>query len=391
MFDTLTREADDPLLALTPLFKADPNPAKVDLGVGVYRDELGRTPIFRAVKRAEARLLETQETKAYVGPEGDRAFIEAFWTFVAGEGREAAGVQTVGGTGALRLAAELLRRSGSSRIFLGTPTWSNHSTIFQAAELAVETYPLFDVASQRLLAEHMISVLADKAQPGDAILLHASCHNPTGAVMDDATWEAVAEVILEKCLVPLIDSAYQGFGTGIESDAGPLRRLLDRVPEAIVAASASKSFGLYRERTGAVYATSPSPATRDKLKSHLVTIGRGAYSMPPDHGAAVVRTILTDPELREDWRTELDGARQRITAMRAVLAEGLTPLSPALAAIATQQGMFSLLPIDETRIVELRQRSGIYMPLSGRINIAGLNGAQAPGVIAALRAQAMLV
>lgn len=390
MFETLSREADDPLLALTPLFRADPNPAKVDLGVGVYRDELGRTPVFRAVKRAEAHLLETQETKAYVGPEGDRAFIEAFWTFVAGEGRHAAGVQTVGGTGALRLAAELLRRSGSSRIFLGTPTWSNHSAIFAAAGLSVVTYPSFDVTGQRLLAGEMISVVADKAQPGDAILLHASCHNPTGAVMDDATWAAVAEVALEKGLVPVIDSAYQGFGTGIESDAAPLRRLLDQVPEAIVAASASKSFGLYRERTWAVYATSPSPATRDKLKSHLVTIGRGAYSMPPDHGAAVVRTILTDPELRQDWRTELDDARKRITAMRAVLAKGLSPHCPALAAIATQQGMFSLLPIDETRIVELRHRRGIYMPLSGRINIAGLNSSQAPGVIEALCAHAAL-
>ncbi len=390
MFETLDREADDPLLALTPLFKADPNPAKVDLGVGVYRDELGRTPVFRAVKRAEARLLETQQTKAYVGPEGDRAFIEAFWTFVAGEGREAAGVQTVGGTGALRLAAELLRRSGSSRIFVGTPTWSNHSAIFETVGLSVMSYPSFDVAGQRLLTGEMISVLADKAQPGDAILLHASCHNPTGAVMDDATWAAVADVTVKKGLVPLIDSAYQGFGTGIESDAAPLRRLLDRVPEAIVAASASKSFGLYRERTGAVYATSPSSETRDKLKSHLVTIGRGSYSMPPDHGAAVVRTILTDPELREDWRAELDDARKRITAMRAVLAAGLSPLSPALAAIATQQGMFSLLPIDETRIVELRHQCGIYMPLSGRINIAGLNRSQAPGVIEALCVHAAL-
>lgn len=390
MFETLTREADDPLLALTPLFRADPNPAKVDLGVGVYRDEFGKTPVFRAVKQAEARLVETQETKAYVGPEGDRAFIEAFWTFVAGEGRDAAGVQTVGGTGALRLAAELLRRSGSSRIFLGIPSWSNHSAIFAAAGLSVVTYPLFDVASQRLLADEMLSTLADKARPGDAVLLHASCHNPTGAVMDDATWAAVAEVILKKGLVPVIDSAYQGFGTGIEDDATALRRLLDRVPEAIVAASASKSFGLYRERTGAVYATSASPETRDKLKSHLVTIGRGAYSMPPDHGAAVVRTVLTDPGLREDWQAELDGARQRITAMRAILAKGLSPHCPALAAIATQQGMFSLLPIDEVRIVELRHRCGIYMPLSGRINIAGLNSSQAPGVIEALCAHAAL-
>lgn len=376
MLETLTRQPEDQLLSLGLLFRQDPNPAKVDLGIGVYRDAKGRTPVFDAVKGAERLLLDNQETKAYVGPEGDLGFVEAFWEMIAGSGRVAAGMQTVGGTGALRLAAELLKRSGCRRILLGVPTWINHAAIFQAAGLEVVTFPFFDTSRQDILADRMIDAL-EQADEGDAVLFHACCHNPTGAVMSDELWNEATGIIVRKGILPLIDTAYPGFGLGLNADTMALRRVLDAVPEAIITASASKSFGLYRERTGAIYVTSESPDRCAIAKSHLVSISRTSYSMPPDHGAAVVRTILTNDELRETWLAELESARLRIIAMRTILATALSAHSNIFGAIATQQGMFSLLPLSEQEVLRLRREKSIYMPLSGRINIAGLNTAQA--------------
>jgi aromatic-amino-acid transaminase len=384
MFDALTRQPDDPLLALIGLFQKDERPGKVDLGVGVYRDETGRTPIFRAVKAAEKRLLETQDSKAYVGPEGDLVFLDHLWSLVAGgtiERSHVAGVQTPGGSGALRLAADLIARMGGRGIWLGLPSWPNHAPIFKAAGLNIATYDFFDIPSQSVTFDNVVTAL-EGAAPGDAVLLHASCHNPTGGVLSEAQWMEIAELVVQRSLLPLVDLAYQGFGRGLDQDVAGLRHLIGVAPEALVAVSCSKSFGLYRERTGAIFAVTTSPSSADTVRSNLAGLARTSYSMPPDHGAAVVRTILADPELRRDWAEELEAMRLRMTAIRHTLAEGLRSRWQSLGAIADQEGMFSMLPLTEAEVMRLRTEHGIYMPGSGRINIAGLKTAEVADVVA---------
>lgn len=383
MFDALTRQPDDPLLALIGLFRADERAGKVDLGVGVYRDETGVTRVFRAVKEAERRLVETQQTKAYVGPEGDPVFLERLWALTTGEagrGRATAGLQTPGGSGALRLAGDLMARTGTRRIWLGLPTWPNHASIFTAAGLEVVTYPFFDIPSQAVLFDRMMEALSGAA-PGDAVLLHASCHNPTGANLNTEQWRAVAALIAEHGLLPVIDIAYQGYGRGLDEDAAGLRILLSAVPEALVAVSCSKSFGLYRERTGATYAVCGSAETALTVRTNLAALARISYSMPPDHGAAVVSMILGDEALMADWKAELESMRLRITAIRERLAAGLSRRWQVLTAIREQEGMFSLLPLEEADVMKLRAEHAIYMPTSGRINIAGLKTAEVDAVI----------
>ncbi|HUH49253.1 MAG TPA: aminotransferase class I/II-fold pyridoxal phosphate-dependent enzyme, partial [Mycoplana sp.] len=276
MFDTLARQPDDPLLALIGLYRADARPSKVDLGVGVYRDEQGATPIFRAVKEAERRLLEGQTTKTYVGPEGDPVFLERLWNLTtgpAGRSLATAGVQTPGGSGAVRLAADLLVRMGVKKIWLGVPTWPNHAAIFKAAGLEVVSYPFFDVPSQTVLFDGMMEALQG-AKAGDAVLLHASCHNPTGGVLASEQWAAVSKLIAERGLLPLVDSAYQGFGKGLDADSEGLRSLLAAVPEALIAVSCSKNFGLYRERTGAIFAVAKSKEAADAVRTNLAGLAR---------------------------------------------------------------------------------------------------------------------
>jgi len=383
MFEALTRQPDDALLALIGLFREDERLGKVDLGVGVYRDETGRTPIFRAVKAAEKRLLETQDTKAYVGPEGDLVFLAHLWSLVASDTvdrSQVAGVQTPGGSGALRLAADLIARMGGRGIWLGLPSWPNHAPIFKAAGLSIATYDFFDIPSQAVMFDNLISAL-EGAAPGDAVLLHASCHNPTGGALTEAQWLEVATLVNERGLLPLVDLAYQGFGRGLEQDVAGLRHLLSAVPEVLVAVSCSKSFGLYRERTGAIFALTTSPQSADTVRSNLAGLARTSYSMPPDHGAAVVRTILADEALRRDWAEELESMRLRMTGIRRTLAEGLRSRWQSLGAIADQEGMFSMLPLTEAEVMRLRTEHGIYMPGSGRINIAGLKTAEVAGVV----------
>ncbi|KQY71063.1 aromatic amino acid aminotransferase [Ensifer sp. Root142] len=383
MFDALTRQPDDPLLALIGLYRKDERPGKVDLGVGVYRDETGHTPIFRAVKEAEKRLLATQDSKAYVGPEGDLIFVDHLWTLVGGDTinrSHLAGVQTPGGSGALRLAADLIRQMGGKRIWIGLPSWPNHASIFKAAGLETAGYPFFDVPSQTVLFDTMMSALQG-ASAGDAVLLHAGCHNPTGGVITDTQWLEIAAVVAERGLLPLIDLAYQGFGRGLDEDVTGLRHLIGIVPETLIAVSCSKSFGLYRERTGAIFAVTASSSSADTVRSNLAGLARTSYSMPPDHGAAIVRTILCDADLARDWREELETMRQRISGIRRSLAEGLRGRWQALGAVADQEGMFSLLPLSEADVMRLRNEHGIYMPGSGRINIAGLKTAEVDDVI----------
>ncbi|GMB80902.1 tyrosine aminotransferase [Shinella zoogloeoides] len=383
MFDALTRQPDDPLLALIGLFRADERAGKVDLGVGVYRDETGVTRVFRAVKEAERRLVETQQTKAYVGPEGDPVFLERLWALTTGEagrGRATAGLQTPGGSGALRIAGDLMARTGTRRVWLGLPTWPNHASIFAAAGLEVVTYPFFDIPSQAVLFDRMMEALSGAA-PGDAVLLHASCHNPTGANLNTEQWRAVAALVAERGLLPVIDIAYQGYGRGLDEDAAGLRILLSAVPEALVAVSCSKSFGLYRERTGAIYAVCGSAETALAVRTNLAALARVSYSMPPDHGSAVVSMILGEEALMADWKAELESMRLRITAIRERLAAGLSKRWQVLTAIREQEGMFSLLPLEESDVMKLRAEHAIYMPTSGRINIAGLKTAEVDAVI----------
>ncbi|MQV97044.1 aminotransferase class I/II-fold pyridoxal phosphate-dependent enzyme [Sinorhizobium medicae] len=382
MFDALDRKPDDPLLALIGLFRKDERTGKVDLGVGVYRDETGRTPIFRAVKAAEKRLLETQDSKAYIGPEGDLVFLDRFWELVGGDTIErshVAGVQTPGGSGALRLAADLIARMGGGGIWLGLPSWPNHAPIFKAAGLNIATYDFFDIPSQSVIFDNLVSAL-EGAAAGDAVLLHASCHNPTGGVLSEAQWMEIAALVAERGLLPLVDLAYQGLGRSLDQDVAGLRHLLGVVPEALMAVSCSKSFGLYRERTGAIFARTSSSGLADRVRSNLAGLARTSYSMPPDHGAAVVRTILGDPELRRDWAEELETMRLRMTGLRRSLAAGLRTRWQSLAAVADQEGMFSMLPLSEAEVMRLRTEHAIYMPASGRINIAGLKTAEVAGV-----------
>lgn len=386
MFDKLASQPNDPLLALIGLYNADQRADKIDLGVGVYRDDQGRTPVLRAVKAAERELLEKQDSKSYIAPEGDRVFLDLLWDLVGGRGhgKFAAGVQTPGGSGALRLASDLIARAGSGRLHLGLPSWPNHAGIFGATGLNVETYPYFDVPTQDVRFASMMKALSS-APKGDAVLIHASCHNPTGATLTPAQWEELAAVIAERRLVPLIDSAYQGFGAGIEEDVAGLRTIIAAVPEALIAVSCSKSFGIYRERTGAIFAVAETQEAADVARSNLVTMARTSYSMPPDHGAAVVRTILATESLRQDWMDELNSMRDRLNGLRRELAAALSDGWQLAPQIAEQQGMFSLLPLKEADVMSLRKHYGIYMPTSGRINIAGLKSADIPRVADVLK------
>lgn len=373
IFERLQDAAPDSLLALIGLFEADRRDAKIDLGVGVYRDRFGRTPIMRTVKQAERLLLERQSTKAYLGPEGDPAFVERLVPLIFGDrlaGRmHLTGVQTPGGTGALRLAAELISHTGLvPSVWVGLPTWPNHQPILQAAGLTIETYAHFAVAEQRLLFDDMMLAL-DGARPGDVVLLHGCCHNPTGAGLDIDQWRQVAKLVSARGLVPLIDLAYQGLGQGLEADAVGIRLLTEAADHLLLAYSCDKNFGLYRERTGALFAVAHDDATIAKVRANLLALARASWSMPPDHGAAVVRTILESSELALEWRVELETMRRRLIATRLALAqadEGLAPLG-------RHEGMFSMLPIAPSAIASLREQHGIYMAPSGRINVAGLN------------------
>ncbi len=372
IFAALDRQPPDALLALIALHRDDPRPGKIDVGVGVYRDAQGATPVLRAVKAAERRLVAEQPTKAYLGPEGDARFVAllepiVFGPHLAGSPR-LTGVQTPGGTGALRLGAELIARAApDARVWMGSPTWPNHAPIFAEARLAVEDHRYFDPATSDLDFDGMIRAL-DHAKAGDVVLLHGCCHNPTGTGFSREQWRTLADLLADRGLVPFVDLAYQGLGDGLDEDAAGLRLLLDSVGEALVAYSCDKNFGLYRERTGALWVMGATAASVPAIRDNLLVLTRGLWSMPPDHGAAIVRVILDDAALAADWRIELDDMRHRIGALRRSLAAG----HPRLAPIGWQRGMFAMLPIGTQAVAVLRERHGIYMAGSGRINVAGL-------------------
>jgi aromatic-amino-acid transaminase len=384
MLETIAPKAPDPLLKIIKMFRDDPRADKIDLGVGVYRDENGQTPVMRAVKEAERRLLEQQTTKTYVGQQGDLEFLRLLGELAFGAA--AAGMvsqQAVGGTGALRLGFDLLREAGAKRVILPTPSWPNHPALIAAARLERVDVPFFDVAAQRIDIDGLVAGF-DEAERGDAIILQACCHNPLGADFALTHWEALAEAVNARGLIPFLDLAYQGFGDGIDEDVAGVRTFLERVPEAIIAVSGAKSFGIYRERVGALYVKT-AQSSRAAVASNMAAIARANYSMPPDHGAACVREILADPTLSTLWRDELDHIRAHIKRTRAALAATRVNALP-MHEVARHKGMFSTLPLNGDQIGALREAHGVYMTDAARINVAGLRETDIPRFVAALNA-----
>ncbi len=399
MLETLKPLPADPLLGITTAFRADPDPSKVDLGVGVYRDDHGVTPIMAAVRESERRIVEKGTTKVYVGPAGNREFAAAMEELTLGAGHAAskAGrtqtLQAPGGCGALRLAAEVLKASGATDILVSDPTWANHVPLLGSAGLKLGTYPYFDAKTGSANVDALLETLK-KTASGTVILLQGSCHNPTGADLDRAAWGAVADVLAARGLVPLVDIAYQGLGDGLDEDAYGVRLLADKLPEMLVAVSCSKNFGLYRERVGVLHIVAEDPDEADIALTHEVRIARRLYSMPPDHGAAIVATVLGDESLERLWRSELAAMRERIAGLRRDLVSALHAACPGrdFRFITAQRGMFSFLGLTAPQVRRLRSEHHVYMTEDSRINIAGLRtenvGYFAQAVAQVLRAQA---
>lgn len=361
----------DSLLALIALANADPRPEKIDVGVGVYRDSDGHTPILRAVKEAERRLLETQETKAYLGGAGDKRFAELLRPILLGPDaadERIAGVQTPGGCGALFLAFKLIRTADpAARVLVGTPTWPNHQPLARGAGLELVEYPYYDRDSAAIRFDEMLDSLRE-GRPGDIALLHGCCHNPTGADLSQQQWDEVVRVVVEGRLTPLIDIAYQGLGRGLDDDAYGVRAMLDACDEVLIAQSCDKNFGVYRDRVGCLFLKTRSAESSAIAMAHVLQLAREAWSMPPDHGAAAVRIVLEDEGLTADWRAELEDMRLRIATVR----ERIAASDERLAFIADQYGMFSMLPLIREQVLHLREKHAIYMADSGRFNVLGM-------------------
>lgn len=369
-FGGLAPQAPDALLSLIGAYRRDPRADKIDLGVGVFRDDLGATPVMRAVKAAEQVLVNVQPSKSYLGPEGDIGYLDLLKPIIFGDrvDHEVFGVQTPGGTGALRLACELLTAARPDiRVFVGAPTWPNHTQILDALDLETVTFRHYDQSAMRLAFDETMAVL-ETARAGDAVLLHGCCHNPSGADYSLEQWAAIAELVARKGLLPLIDLAYQGLGLGLEPDAAGMRLVLAAADDALLAYSCDKNFGLYRERVGALYALSRQADALELAASNIKGLARTNWSMPPDHGAAVVRVILESETLTTQWRGELDTMRTRVSDLRQRLAKAV----PSLAPLASQHGLFGLLPVSPAQVARLREDHAIYMAGSGRINLAGL-------------------
>lgn len=382
MFGSLEALPPDPILGVTAAFRSDPDPGKVDLGVGVYRDEAGVTPVPTAVREAEREVIASQTTKTYVGPAGNLEFneriVELALGALAAQSRDRiATIQTVGGCGALRMAAELLHAAAPGAVVhVSDPTWANHEPLLGNSGIALGRYPYYDPAKRGVAFERMLDHL-DCLPPGEVVLLHACCHNPTGVDLAPGQWTAVADVLERRGLVPFVDLAYQGFGDDLETDVGGLRLLASRLPTLLLAISCSKNFGLYRERVGALAVLTESPATARALATHQARTGRRMYSMPPDHGAAVAARVLGEPRLRASWQHELAAMVARLKSLRALLAYRLSVRRPDLDFewLTHQRGMFSLLGLGPQAIAALCEVEHVYMTPDGRINVAGVSDA----------------
>ncbi len=383
MFEALTAQPPDKILMLVQAFKDDPRPGKIDLGVGVYRDAEGRTPIMRAVKAAEQQLWDAEETKAYTGLAGDPGFAQALSGLVLGDAVAAdtiAAAATPGGTGACRQGFDMLKMANPDvRIFVSNPTWPNHLSILKHMGIAVVPYRYFDNETRGVDFDGMMADIA-AAGPGDVVLLHGCCHNPTGANLTLPQWQAVAEALVAQGATPMIDIAYQGFGDGLEADAAGVRLLAQAVPEVLIAASCSKNFGIYRERTGLLMAVAQDPAKRKLNQDTLAYLNRQNYSFPPDHGARLVTMVLNDAALRADWEAELEAVRKGMLDLREQLAGELRRLSGSdrFGFLAEHRGMFSRLGATPEQVEKMREDHGIYMVGDSRLNIAGLNAKTVP-------------
>jgi aspartate/tyrosine/aromatic aminotransferase len=375
--------AEDSLIGLIALVNADPRFEKIDVGVGVFRDAAGNTPILKVMKEAEHRLLDTQVTKAYLGSAGDKRFAELLRPILLGhhsEDERILGLQTPGGCGALRLGFELIAKTNpGARVFVGTPTWPNHPPIIRSVGLSQVDYPYYERGQGAIRFEDMIATL-ETAEPGDVALLHGCCHNPTGADLNEDQWREIVRVVTERALFPFIDIAYQGFGRGLDEDAFGVRMMLDACNEVIVAQSCDKNFSVYRDRVGSLWIKTGSKAATETAMAHVYKIAREMWSMPPDHGAAAVHIILDDPELRARWLVELAAMRDRINSVR----QRISAADPRLAFIGRQFGMFSMLPLSKEQVLKLREEEAIYMADSGRFNVVGMSDSQVDRFIAAV-------
>jgi aromatic-amino-acid transaminase len=373
----------DSLLALIALCNADPRPDKIDVGVGVFRDAEGGTPVLKVIKEAERRLLETQDSKGYLGMSGDKRYAELLRPIVLGphsSDERIAGLQTPGGCGALRLGFELIATANpQARVFLGAPSWPNHAPIVRGVRLQVEDYPYYERGQGIIRFEDMIAAL-EKGEAGDVALLHACCHNPTGADLSQEQWQQVRDVVVERGLIPFVDMAYQGFGRGLDEDAYGVRLMLDSCDEVVVAQSCDKNFSVYRDRVGTLFVKTGSKSATATAMAHVMQRAREMWSMPPDHGAAAVRIVLDDPELRERWLVELAAMRDRINSVRQRIASA----DPRLAFIGRQFGMFSMLPLSKDQVIQLRSDESIYMADSGRFNVVGMGDSQLDRFIGAV-------
>ena len=377
MFEALPEAKPDAILALMQIFRADTRPEKLDLGVGVYKDSAGKTPVMQAVKGAEAILLETQETKAYVAPTGSVPFCTAMIDLVFGQDGEKSrmrAAQSVGGSGALRVLADLMKKSRpDASIWVSDPTWPNHVPLLGASGFDLKRYSYYNAATGMADIDAILASLGDAAK-GDIVLLHGCCHNPTGADLTLEDWSKIIDLIEAKELFPFVDIAYQGFGDGLEEDAAAVRLMAKRLPEMVVAASCSKNVGLYRERVGAAILVARNEAEAALAFGQLTSVIRSNYSMPPDHGANATEMVMTDDALSASWREELESMRVRMVGLRQAFSEAMRKRSNSdkFDYIATQKGMFSRLPLSTEQIATLRDDHAIYIVGDGRINVAGL-------------------
>ena len=383
MFNSLQQQPADKILALMQVYKEDPRENKIDLGVGVYKDASGQTPIMQSIKQAEHMLWETQDTKSYVGLTGAPEFSQTMIDLVLGDKFDknlTASAATPGGTGAVRQAFELGKMANPNlRVFVSDPTWPNHLSILKYLGIPVEPYRYFDAKTRAVDFSSMMTDL-ENAKEGDLILLHGCCHNPTGANLKAPEWDAVIELLLKSGATPMIDIAYQGFGDGLEEDASGVRKLVKSVPETIIAASCSKNFGIYRERTGLLIVVSHDKDARDLNQSPLAFLNRQNFSFPPDHGARLVTMVLSDEELKISWMEELEAVRTSMLSLRTQLATELEKLSGSnrFGFLADHRGMFSRLGASPEQVNELRENHAVYMVGDSRLNIAGLNSKTVP-------------
>jgi aspartate aminotransferase len=379
MFSELQQRPADPILGLSVKFRADNKPNKIDLGAGIYKDEAGHTPVLQCVKTAEKLRFENETSKAYISSAGSPLFNKKIAALNLGDHRvirenRIRTISTPGGTGALRIAGEFIKTcSAGATIWVSNPTWANHAGVFTAAGLTVKTYPYYDYDNKCLDFAGMVAALK-QIPADDAVLLHACCHNPSGMDLNNDQWQQIAGLAKDIGFLPVIDMAYQGFGTGLDEDAYGLRLLADTVEEMIICSSCSKNFGLYRERIGACSIIGKSASAADIINSVLLTVARVNYSMPPAHGAAIVETILSSEALTTQWHGELKEMRDRISGMRQLLLDKLVAngVTRDFSFITTQNGMFSFLGIDKNQVQRLQDEFGIYMVGSSRISLAAI-------------------